>query len=316
MFTSTCHYLLDKFFTFRLPFFAIAPSAENTAHTGTIIVDITDNIELDQISRHMERLGYNDVVYITSNVAEANGDTVVYFPSWLYSCSLQYSKFDQVDTANKRNYQVSCLNRNCTPHKVYTYLQLVKRGYMDKSIISFSNSFCIDATLTPLDLSTPPFTEQLPKAVIDELQTMPLYKDIDDTWRNDHNFLHPAFTDCYLNITTETRANYSLFTEKTAKPLAAGQLFLQVNGPRSMEGLRSIGIETFDTVFGRHQYDQERNFINRIDHMFALLDDKVADLEEIYYSNIDKINYNQTYFLSDAFRYRLAKNLRDRDLIV
>jgi hypothetical protein len=167
-----------------------------------------------------------------------------------------------------------------------------------------------------LDLSSPPFTEQLPKAVIDELHSMSLYKDIDSNWRNDHNFLHTAFIDSYLNITTETRANYSLFTEKTAKPLAAGQLFLQVNGPSSIDGLRSIGIETFDLAFDHHQYDQASNFIDRIDHMFALLDNKVVDLEEIYFNNIDKINYNQDYFLSDSFRYQLAKTLRDSDLIL
>ena len=311
---STCHYLLDKFFTFKLPFFAIAPSTENTSHNGPVIIDITDNIELDQISRQMERLGY-DVIYITSNIAESNGNNIIYFPSWLYSCSLQYSKFNRVNTTNKRNYKVSCLNRNCSPHKVYTYLQLVKRNYLDESIVSFSDSFCIDAKLTPLDLTTPPFTNELPIAVLEEAKAISLYREIESTWDNDHSFLHPAFTDCYLNITTETRAKYSLFTEKTAKTLAAGQLFLQVNGPRSLDGLKSLGIETFDSIIDS-QYDTATDYISRIDKIFLLLDNIAPNLEELYHSNISAIQYNQEYFLSDSFRQRLEKNLQDRDLIV
>jgi hypothetical protein len=319
-YSAMCHYKLDNFFTFKHPFFSIAPEIKNTSNpTDPIIVDATDNTELDQLTKRLWNDGYENVIYLTSNINESNGNDIIYFPAWLYSSSLVYSQLHRVEILSKRNYLVSCLNRNCFPHKIYTYLQFLKREYISKSAVSFSNSYCVDAQLTPLDFSKSPFVDDLPKDIIDEAKKLSLYREIpndNEGWSNDHSLDNLGFTDSYLNITTETRHRYSLFTEKTAKTLAAGQLFLQVNGLRSLDGLRTLGLNTFDTVFDGHQYDTESNFIDRIDKMFLLLDSIVPNLEDIYNDNISAIRDNQDYFLSESFRSRMEKNLSERDLIL
>ena len=315
-----CHYRLNEFFTFKHPFFSIAPEVRNTLCSKIpVIVDVTDNAELDQLTRKLQNNGYENVIYLTSNITESNGNDIIYFPAWLYSSSLVYSQLHRVEILSKRNYLVSCLNRNCFPHKIYTYLQFLKREYISKSAVSFSNSYCVDAQLTPLDFSKSPFVDDLPKDIIDEAKKLSLYREIpndNEGWSNDHSLDNLGFTDSYLNITTETRHRYSLFTEKTAKTLAAGQLFLQVNGPRSLDGLRTLGLNTFDSVFNNHEYDNQTNFMSRIDGMFKILDTIVPNLEDIYHSNISEIKDNRDYFLSESFRIRMEKNLRDRDLIV
>ena len=315
-----CHYRLNDFLTFKHPFFSIAPEVRNPlTPTTPVIVDVTDNAELDQLTRKLQNNGYENVIYLTSNITESNGNDIIYFPAWLYSSSLVYSKLEKVEIGNKRNYLVSCINRNCFPHKVYTYLQFLKRSYINKSAVSFSNSYCVDAKLVPLDMSKSPFIDDLPKDIIDEIKQLSLYRELPNhniAWENDHSLNNVAFTDSYLNITTETRHKLSLFTEKTAKTLASGQLFLQVNGQGSMDGLRTLGLNTFDSVFNNHEYDNQTNFMSRIDQMFELLDSIVLNLEDIYHSNISAIRENQNYFLSDAFRTRMEKNLRDRDLII
>ena len=165
-----CHYRLNEFFTFKHPFFSIAPEVRNTLCPKIpVIVDVTDNIELDQLTRKLQNNGYENVIYLTSNITESNGNDIIYFPAWLYSSSLVYSQLHRVEILSKRNYLVSCLNRNCFPHKIYTYLQFLKREYISKSAVSFSNSYCVDAQLTPLDFSKSPFVDDLPKDIIDEI---------------------------------------------------------------------------------------------------------------------------------------------------
>jgi hypothetical protein len=53
------------------------------------------------------------------------------------------------------------------------------------------------------------------------------------------------------------------FTEKTAKPLATGKPFLLVAGPGSLDRIREMGIETFDSVIDE-SYDQEPTPTKRI----------------------------------------------------
>lgn len=310
----TCHVTLNHFVKFNIPFYSKMPIESPRGNSDPIIVDIADNINLSLATKTWNNAGFTNVIFLTSNINEANGNNVIYFPSWLYSCSAIYSRM-QVPTIGKRKYSVSCLNRNCMPHKLYTYLQFIKREYLSKSLVSFSGSYCVDAQLRPIDFDDYPF-QTLPQSIINEAKNSPLYLEVDDKqWINDHSFLHPAFTDSYLNITTETQYIFSLFTEKTAKPLVGGQLFLQTNGPNSIAGLKHLNIETFDSDLDP-LYDSFPVYTDRIDQMFLLLDKLFPNLEDIYYSNLAKIKYNQEYFLSTAFRSNMEKTLKERGLIV
>jgi hypothetical protein len=196
---------------------------------------------------------------------------------------------------------------------------LLKKSYIDKCSVSFSNQYCVDAELTPIDYTQPPFITDLPTSVLDEAKSTNLYRDMivgyTTNWDNDHDIDNAGFLDTYLNITTETRHTQTLFTEKTAKPLATGQMFLQVNGPNSMDGLRTLGIEPFDDVLGNHEYDKASTFIDRVDQMLTLLDTVVPNMEDIYFSNVDKIKHNQEYFLSDSFRNAMISPLKEHGLI-
>jgi hypothetical protein len=190
----------------------------------------------------------------------------------------------------------------------------MKRNYFSETLASYSGSYCINTLLNPLDLDTVLFTSELSKDILEQAKHIPTSEIDKKGWGNDHDFDHPAFTNSYLNITTETRVSQQLFTEKTAKTLAAGQLFLQVNGADSINSLRSLGLETFDNVLD-NSYDLLPNFTDRIDKMFQTLDAVESDLEQIYNDNLSAIRYNQEYFLSDSFRQNMELRLRERGII-
>jgi hypothetical protein len=77
------------------------------------------------------------------------------------------------------------------------------------------------------------------------------------------------------------------FTEKTANCLATGKPFVLVSGQGSLQRLRSMGFQTFDTVLDE-TYDNETNPYNRIKQLTAALEElynsssRAEDLQELY----------------------------------
>ena len=134
---------------------------------------------------------------------------------------------------------------------------------------------------------------------------------------NDHSVDHIAYTDSYMNIVTETSCKLTtpFFSEKTIKPLVSGQLFLMAGDQHSIKSLRALGFETFDHALNNHNYDNFFTYKQRIDSMVNLIDSVYENVESIYFDNIQAIQHNQEYVLSDLFRDRCLKSLLDLDVI-
>jgi predicted transcriptional regulator len=97
--------------------------------------------------------------------------------------------------------------------------------------------------------------------------------------------------------------------------LAAGQLFLMVNGYNSLDILREMGFETFDQDFDNHGYDlftefKKSDYIFRIDKLIDLLNRRYDQIEDIYFKNIEGIRYNQEYARSDQLAEDILAPLR------
>jgi hypothetical protein len=105
------------------------------------------------------------------------------------------------------------------------------------------------------------------------------------------------------------------YSEKTFKPLAAGQLFFMVSSSGATRPLKSLGFETFDADFNNHDYEQPSDYITRLDQMVHLLNNIYPVIEDIYFKNLPGLLHNQQYALSNSFRQSVLQPLRDRDLI-
>jgi len=328
---------------FRLPFFS-AMYDSNTGqffdpiqrHThDSIIAKLTDNklvifdLTRDQyhgalrfqtvkiIKESLDIQKFDNIVYLTSEIEYITNkqDRIIFCPLWFFSKHIDY-RFAPYEISKHRNYTVSCLNRFPFPHKVYTFLQLLKNNLIDfKTLVSLNglkDPYNLNRQMTTADLWDIPIT------VKDELSSINLYRECmpnDNKWDNDHSIAHPAFSDTYLNIITESTYCITFYTEKTCKPLAAGQLFLSANGKSSLQALRHYGFECYDNVFLDHDYENDNNFLNRIDKMIAMLGNMYSDIEQIYLDNLGKINYNREYFKSENFKNRVLQPLIDKELI-
>jgi hypothetical protein len=227
--------------------------------------------------------------------------------------SLEYQNYKYTDSLHKP-YAASCLNRIPREHKFYTYAKLLEKSY--PIILSFNG--IQDSNSKQTISYNDPWYFNLPTDLKEKLKNVPLYKESwpgDNQWANDLTPLHPAFTDCYLNIVTETNSRSAFYSEKICKPLASCQFFLMSSGANSLQGLRSLGIDCFDDVFDHHRYEQLDDFVDRIDAMIALLDQVCPGLEQLYRDNFARLKQNQQYFLSDGFRQKLLAPLKELGLL-
>jgi len=296
------------------------PQLDKLYQSSTFIVDMSrDGYNIRTIKEKFDSLGFADkAIYLTANFTDLSS-SVIFFPYFFFRSNLRFKNNPRIPIKS-RSGLVSCLNRNSNGHRLYLYYQLLQKPYINEIMLSMHGLTCPYSGHLR-DLSTDLAYQYLPSDIKEKLKTINLNKEAfpGDSGHTpaiagnpgDHSWQHPAYTDYYLNIITESGIGSPFFSEKTFKPLAAGQLFLMVNGFDSIDALRYLGFETFDTDFGNHVYDHMRGtFIDRIDQMLSLLDSKYSNIADIYHSNKQAIQYNQDYALSDQFREDLLKPLR------
>lgn len=211
---------------------------------------------------------------------------------WAPAMPMPNHKFSQ----HPKKYKLSCLNGTPWEHRKLVYLELSNKEYFDQTVFTFAqrNDYIANSTL----LSNPE---------LDKFTSLPQSKTFlagDATAGIDLSINHPAYLETYINLVTETTVSAStpMLSEKTFKPIVAGQLFVLIASPGAIQFLRDIGIDTFDDVID-HSYDLEVDIrkrillaLNQIDHLVSL------DLESIYNQIKPRLQRNSEYFLSQEFR--------------
>jgi len=246
---------------------------------------------------------------------------VIYFPRSFYNMSFWTAEYPSCYDPD-RHHNISCLNRMSRPHRLYVFYHLLERAYPGSSLISCRG--LVDSyTGDPIDLDLPEYQELPPKVQEFFLtndrhwEAIPGDASVTDYSQVYHSTNHPAYSDCYLNIVTESSVSDDLvgLSEKVCKPLKAHQLFMIVGNKDSMDRLRNMGFECFDRDLDHHCYDLAAGWINRVDQMLDLLDQKYQYLPDIYQKNQSELEHNHRWFVSADFRAKLLQILRDRDLI-
>ena len=103
------------------------------------------------------------------------------------------------------------------------------------------------------------------------------------------------YDSCWISIVGETNTNNGIFfpTEKTAKPLLDGRLFLAVSSKDYLKNLRQLGFETFHEYIDE-SYDGYDNPIERTDKMInTFLDLSKANLKSLYQKIYPILTHNQ-----------------------
>ena len=231
---------------------------------------------------------------------EPNHHDDIFFPSWLYRCNIRYQG-QTLPTIGKRQYRVSSLNRQPVTHRIYLYYLLSQRAYFNNMLFSFGG-LLDNYTNETIELNNDRLLD-LPAEVFEWVKTkppmIPIENDVDTSNvagnPGDHSWLHPAFTDSYLNIVTETNWGAVFFSEKTFKPMFCKRPFVMLGPPGNLSILKKWGFKTFDKWWDE-SYDLETNHVTRLIAVKNIIETILKTdkniLDQMLYDMKDVIQHN------------------------
>jgi len=251
------------------------------------ILDCSQNFtESDVIHKIANSMVHCDIPgLLLSPDPNINTDKIKYFP--IFACYGMTVWNRTIVMDQRRNYLYSCLNRNPHLHRIINWLSLrdVPNGLW--SIYNLPQNNILERTDYTADFIDQ-WSQEKQKLSVD--------------CSNDLSCNHPAFTQSYINIVTETVMRNTVFvSEKTWKPVAAGQLFLVVGCVGTIAYLRNIGVDVFDDIVD-HSYDSEPDWFKRIQALQLSFKKLVSqDIDSIWKQTLHRRQKNQTNFFNGMF---------------
>lgn len=227
-------------------------------------------------------------------------DRIKYFPFWEIWSSYQTINYN--DSCKK--YRLSCLNGTPWLHRKLMYLTLSQKSYFNDMIFTFGNRTEFKPCPTEISMTS----EEKEKSFL--LPNKVIFLDSDASTDVDVSINHPAFIDCYINLVTETNVcnDTPMLSEKTFKPILAGQLFILLSSPGAVQFLRDIGIDTFDDIIN-HSYDNTIDIRSRIQQISDQVDRlERLDLNTIYTDIKPRLRRNSEFLRSQEFRDQFTLN--------
>jgi len=267
-------------------------SQDPYSHISELRFNINDIVSWIQTSlTNYSILTDNAKLFFNKNV------NTFYYPWFLFQTAEKITNDVALNTAqvNKRSYKLSCLNRLAKEHRVVNYFKILESQYPNV-LVTLHNMYYG---------AKPDFYHSEFENICRSLPT---------TCPNDHTIIHEAYTNSYVNLITETDVGTSniFLSEKTFKPIFAGQFFLMLGNPGAMSFLKDIGIDTFDDIFDHGYYDNELNLNIRINKMHEIIKQTInLDFERLYQQTVARRLENVNLMFSQEFKDKFVKPIYD-----
>jgi len=273
----------------------------------------------------------NNVKQLNTNVKVLTGDFNYYYQpiSDVRYCPFWFLKVYPVRSFKPksiRTFKFSCLNREPKPHRLINFCLFLKSEYISDSCISFWGKHMYNTNLTEVENQkilkrmvskcNDAYITEIFNQVVKELPYHPYEPNYQG--ENDHEIMHPAYSDTYINVVTETSCDFSgiyghsdapIITEKTIKPLLARQMFLMSADSLVVDFLRDMGIDMFDDIID-HSYDTIRGFKEKTYAIHAeLCRLNKLDLPSIFANNRLRLENNYKRLFDKKFLMTITKQL-------
>jgi hypothetical protein len=282
---------------------------------GMLIV----NMSADPFNRYEETV-VDALSKLTDNFVVLSGDVtyflnpkkqICFFPFW-YLIQKYVYKTSATATTHYCQYKISSLNSNTRYHRVENFVKLKEKSYFDQLLFTMYSPWneSFEKHSTPKEWWNDDIVKKF------ELLRPALALQVKDS-HDGQAITHPACTDSYVNYITETSTldKTITVTEKTWKPIMAGQLGLWLSNPGAVGFLRLIGFDVFDDIMNNHLYDNETNLNRRIDMIHAVIDRLMTlDLAQVFHDTIDRRQANLDRFYSNTLEELLTAQCKDYQL--
>lgn len=165
-----------------------------------------------------------------------------------------------------------CLNNNQPFHRIWLYEEFKKLGIIDRMVYTWKNE------------------RKLP---------------------NDNFGLigiqHPVYSECAVNLVTETEMVTCSLSEKTCKPFMAQQIPIIVGPPACNKFLQDVGLDMFGDLVPWHTWDTEQDLQTKLKKISQFVDHWIRSgtILDDYCSVLHRVQRNKQYFHSEEFRNRI-----------
>jgi hypothetical protein len=221
--------------------------------------------------------------------------TVSIFTQWLKTKVDTPIEYEPIDNKNL----FLSYNRRWDWHRLLFVCELLKNNIMDRGLVSFYGKTTWTDKLNS-ELIEPRFDLKEAATIIDSM--IPMELDIDLLKNNPVSEIirdHHAST--FLSVTNETlwRSGTIFYSEKTFKPILAGQPFMIIGTQDMMKQLRNQGYQTFDKWWSE-DYDSEPDIEIRvkmvIEELLKLSRLSLEELKNMRKEMMPVLKHNQDLF--------------------
>lgn len=241
-----------------------------------IIVDLSHNaMALDQVPDFL-----GDEITLTTEWTDwyqPRARHIYYFPLWFWMFSIRTNQWYQptiFDAGSNKTLPMMCLNRNPHPHRV-RFGELIA-PIKDRMVYTLGN-------------------QTLPGEQVEEHTGMVLL---------DISVKHPVYSDCAVNVVTETVMGRMSLSEKTCKPFVARQIPIIVGPKNCNRFLCDLGLDMFGDLVPWATWDDEEDQDVRMQRIAAFVIAWMASgrVLDDYKTCRERVERNKQYFHSDLFR--------------
>ena len=239
----------------------------------------------------------------------------VYVPNLLFKWWLKNyrNKTDLVEY--KPNKLFLTLNRNVRNHKLLMLAALIKYDLLDQGIYSCGKIRNVEWITEYLNY---PLTQE----EISRLYSIEMTSPDKEISNGGINNIVWAYTDAdventFLSLVTESLVDGLFFSEKTFKPIVAGQPFIILAGSGHLELLKKFGYKTFSDYWDE-SYDIEIDLVKRVEKIIQVLQYlnslSTEKLISIRQSMIPILEHNQKVFtdsLIDDSKYDEQTDIKE-----
>jgi hypothetical protein len=197
----------------------------------------------------------------------------VFFPVfvWMFSLrsNLWFSSYD-FDAHNKKTKGAMCLNNHTRDHRtqLYNLLEPVR----DRMVYTVNN------------------------------QGLP--GEPPNQHRVDVSVSHPVYSECCVNIVTETVVHLPWLSEKTCKPFVARQIPIIVGAAGVNRFLEDVGLDMFSDIVPWKSWDSESDNTLRVEKIAEFVKQWIQQdsMLSTYRRVLDRVEKNKKHFHSEKFR--------------
>jgi len=279
---------------------------EQRLSKGALILDCST----DPFNGH-EKTVKQQLLPITDNFCILSGDLnylknpdthIIYYPTFYIEIIEQAAHPISIVKNPIRQWKVSCLNGRSRIHRVENFVKLKRKSAFQDILFSMHQEFDLDHELRE---SQSNFCDN---SILKDFSSIQQSLSI-RTDNNDLTSAHPAYTNSYVNLVTETSIsnNQVFLTEKSFKPFTSGQFALWVASPGTVTHLRNLGFDVFDDIID-HSYDLVDDWHKRIDLVHSQVDRLITlDLEKIFNQTEERRIHNQEFLYSDTLHNKMLQ---------